>query len=375
MNVASLQGKHSIQCSLRSNFSVNRRYLVSRPFNRSRPSTGIFRCKPATTNEGDVSGDDPAVIQGLESKTEEEVKIAPEETKSFLPFWTMFGLSSAGFLETAYLTAVRFSDAPLACPTSGCAPVLQSGYSSLFGIPLTVLGMLGYGAVALLSLKGATGSDYEKDGSTKDIVFFSTIALASCSSVLMYILFTKLGGESCLWCYSSAALSFTLLILCLRSYRWGTKWNEFPMAFMPGGTVAATTVAALLIGFQNVEVSIAQDIDLPYQLPTVTESSERKAVQLAKRLSDSGVKMFGAFWCNHCYDQKQLFGKEAMEYFPYVECYPEGYRKGVTIADVCEKADIHAFPTWVFGNDRIEGDQELDDLDAALKEYTDFGKK
>lgn len=38
--------------------------------------------------------------------------------------------------------------------------------------------------------------------------------------------------------------------------------------------------------------------------------------------------MYGAFWCSHCYDQKQMFGKEAMAEFPYVECYPEGWKRG-----------------------------------------------
>jgi hypothetical protein len=28
----------------------------------------------------------------------------------------------------------------------------------------------------------------------------------------------------------------------------------------------------------------------------------------------------------------QMFGKEAMKYVDYVECYPEGYRTGVQIA-------------------------------------------
>lgn len=37
--------------------------------------------------------------------------------------------------------------------------------------------------------------------------------------------------------------------------------------------------------------------------------------------------MYGAFWCSHCYDQKQAFGAEAMAAFPYVECYPEGLHK------------------------------------------------
>lgn len=45
---------------------------------------------------------------------------------------------------------------------------------------------------------------------------------------------------------------------------------------------------------------------------------------LVQRLRDSGARMYGAFWCSHCYDQKQTFGAEAMAAFPYVECYPEG---------------------------------------------------
>ena len=36
---------------------------------------------------------------------------------------------------------------------------------------------------------------------------------------------------------------------------------------------------------------------------------------------------YGAFWCSHCFDQKQAFGKDAMADFPYVECYPDGFRK------------------------------------------------
>lgn len=200
-------------------------------------------------------------------------------------------------------------------------------------------------------------------------ICFSNTPQFLCSVLLMpslfgvayirYILFTKLGGDSCLWCFSSAFLSLGLLTFTVRSYGWGVKWNEFPMAFMPSAGVAAATVVALSFGFQNVDDSLAQEIDLPYQvrtckesnsnksfavfwmylqigclnhgavlqLPEVTEESSRTAVELARRLSASGVKMFGAFWCTHCYDQKQLFGKEAMKYFPYVECYPEGYRK------------------------------------------------
>jgi hypothetical protein len=37
--------------------------------------------------------------------------------------------------------------------------------------------------------------------------------------------------------------------------------------------------------------------------------------------------MYGAFWCTHCYDQKQEFGQQAMAEFPYVECFPQGWKK------------------------------------------------
>lgn len=36
------------------------------------------------------------------------------------------------------------------------------------------------------------------------------------------------------------------------------------------------------------------------------------------------AKMYGAFWCSHCYDQKQAFGKEAYARINYIECAPDG---------------------------------------------------
>ena len=40
---------------------------------------------------------------------------------------------------------VKLLDAPLVCPTSGCAPVLNSPYSEVFGVPLSVLGEFSQG--------------------------------------------------------------------------------------------------------------------------------------------------------------------------------------------------------------------------------------
>jgi len=59
----------------------------------------------------------------------------------------------------------------------------------------------------------------------------------------------------------------------------------------------------------------------------VDTASPPRAVELAKRLKAAGAKMYGAFWCSHCFEQKEAFGREAMKDFPYVECYPDGFRQ------------------------------------------------
>lgn len=64
----------------------------------------------------------------------------------------------------------------------------------------------------------------------------------------------------------------------------------------------------------------------------MSEASTPRSVELAKRLKAAGAKMYGAFWCSHCFEQKQSFGKEAVADLPYVECYPDGYFKVSTHA-------------------------------------------
>ncbi len=59
----------------------------------------------------------------------------------------------------------------------------------------------------------------------------------------------------------------------------------------------------------------------------MTEVSSERAVDLARRLRAVGAKMYGAFWCSHCFEQKQAFGEAAGHDLPYVECYPEGFYK------------------------------------------------
>jgi len=79
----------------------------------------------------------------------------------------------------------------------------------------------------------------------------------------------------------------------------------------------------------------------------------------AKCLDAKQAKMYGAFWCPHCAEQKELFGR-SFKYAPYVECGITG-QKG--IQKVCTDAGIQKFPTWVFANGaRFEGKKSLEFL-------------
>ncbi|HZR66349.1 MAG TPA: hypothetical protein VFA85_14475 [Terriglobales bacterium] len=79
----------------------------------------------------------------------------------------------------------------------------------------------------------------------------------------------------------------------------------------------------------------------------------------AKCLTSKGVKMYGAWWCPHCADQKELFGN-AFQYVNYVECSPLGQK---TQNDVCKQAGLKGYPTWQFADgSRAEGTLHLESL-------------
>lgn len=48
------------------------------------------------------------------------------------------------------------------------------------------------------------------------------------------------------------------------------------------------------------------DVDLPYVATEITTPSTPFAISLAKHLNAIGAKMYGAFWCSHCLEQKQV---------------------------------------------------------------------
>jgi hypothetical protein len=79
----------------------------------------------------------------------------------------------------------------------------------------------------------------------------------------------------------------------------------------------------------------------------------------AKCLKTKGARMYGAWWCPHCEEQKEMFNY-AFRFVNYTECSAEGQH---AMNDTCKQAGIKGYPTWQFADgSRVEGPQPLDVL-------------
>jgi thiol-disulfide isomerase/thioredoxin len=92
---------------------------------------------------------------------------------------------------------------------------------------------------------------------------------------------------------------------------------------------------------------------------------------LVQHLTKIDAKFYGASWCPHCMEQKELFGASARE-LPYVECSPGGPQ--APQAPLCEQMGIKSYPTWIISGERYTGTQSLDNL-AQLSKYKSEGVK
>ena len=81
----------------------------------------------------------------------------------------------------------------------------------------------------------------------------------------------------------------------------------------------------------------------------------------AKCVATKQAKMYGAYWCPHCSEQKEMY-ESSFRYVPYVECGVPGSRDE---SPACKDAGIKHFPTWQFADgERREGTQPLQALGA-----------
>jgi len=79
----------------------------------------------------------------------------------------------------------------------------------------------------------------------------------------------------------------------------------------------------------------------------------------AQCLTDKGATFYGAYWCPHCANQKNLFGS-SMKNVNYVECSLPN-KAGQT--EICIQKNITGYPTWEFADgNRTYGEQSFEKL-------------
>lgn len=115
-------------------------------------------------------------------------------------------LSFLGFLDAAYLTILHYKNAFPPCTISnGCETVLTSSYSTVLGIPISLLGAFYYLSVLILSLLILTNPKkiFEK------ILFLISFLGTIVSLILIYIQFGVLKSY-CQYCVISEIISFLI---------------------------------------------------------------------------------------------------------------------------------------------------------------------
>ncbi|HIK29749.1 MAG TPA: vitamin K epoxide reductase family protein [Oscillatoriales cyanobacterium M59_W2019_021] len=275
----------------------------------------------------------------------------------------MGGIAIIGALGTAFLTVAKLTgDTSGVCPTGGCDVVLSSPYATVFGLPLTLFGFLGYFAMAVFALSPlAIDPNQNKklhsqlESWTGLLLFLGGVAMATFSSYLMYVLAFKL-QVVCLYCITSAIFSWSLLILAIV----GRVWEDIGQLLFSGIAIVLVTLIGTLGVYSGIEGKGAT-------------ASNAAQIQLAEHLSAIDAQMFGAFWCSHCQNQKAMFGKAAFKKIDYVECDPNGENSRTQL---CKEANIEGFPTWKIKGKFYQGEQTLERL-AELSDYTgprNFGK-
>lgn len=302
-------------------------------------------------------------------------------------------IAIAGAVLTAFLTVKKLTGSTLECGIdsagAGCGGVLNSAYATVFGLPLSLFGCLAYISMATFALVPlAISRDQQKnlkkqlENLTWWLLLAGSMAMAVFSGYLMFILATEL-KTLCPYCIGSAAFSLSLLILTLT----GRDWEDLGQILFTGIIVALLTIVVALGIYSGVNPSSAQAkatksevvdpqdgkivIPQPTVAPTppkgweITTISEESEIALAEHLAATGAKTYGAFWCPHCYDQKQLFGKEAFDEIEYVECDPQGKNPQ---RDVCIDRGVKSFPTWEIEGKIYPGTKELSEL-AKLSKY------
>ncbi|CAM9442476.1 unnamed protein product [Chrysoparadoxa australica] len=312
------------------------------------------------------------LMSGKEGVGEEEREVAEWGMR---PRAILGALAIAGAAESSFLTYTKLfrpgAMSTLCGPSGSCGDVLTGPFSSFLGVPLTLLASGAYALAAILALapllQTGGGVPTQSDTTSRSLILVLTTAMASFSGYLMSVLAFKLHAF-CPFCVASAAISFSM---CGVAWANNAVPNKTKAAVMGACTTMVTVLASLVIflvtetamemealASGDAVAGLVQESD-KVKPPSITATSSPEAIRISKKLAKLDSKMYGAYWCSHCNNQKQILGAEAFSRVRYVECSRKGWHDE---AGLCKAREVPGYPTWEIGGELYPGEKTLEEL-------------
>ena len=323
----------------------------------------------------------------LKSTTENDVDIFGTESRFVLSLVAFSGAAETAFLTYSKLTATSLGN--FCSSPESCNNVLNGPYSTIPGvdIPLSALAFVGYFTIAALSAAPLIRKSLDTP-QTRSVILFTSSGMAAFSIYLMVLLAAVI-KTPCNFCYLSAVLSFTMAGIALSQKAVRNPTNSFVISassaslsfvtsiflFYSTSTLVNNAAVADSQSIASINSASAASTPLPAdkkpaeEAPKIKNNSTPRAILIGERLHALNAKMFGAFWCSHCNNQKQELGIEASKMFEYVECAKDGSKSQYAF---CKEQKIPGFPTWQINGELYPGEKDLSELERLL---TDVEKK
>lgn len=310
--------------------------------------------------------------------------------------WPVSAVAGLGALDTAYLTYAKISQVPLACPSSGsCTEVLNSSFASIGPVPLSALGLLAYLTVVALN------SSSQGSKELKELLWWLCFTMALTSLGLTAILIFVLRAP-CLYCAASSFITAMLIALVETKRARDTAELEAQVAARNAVPVSDEETAAskdseedsehsaeprravlglsgvLALGSLRAGTLPSREFASAWAYftlveqykpnhPPVRSSSSKEEMALARHLKKIGAACYTAWWCPHCQEQRESFGREAVEVAPFVECSSKNRRQ----LPICREQEIENYPTWIINGEKYLGGRDLSEL-VELSGFTEY---
>ncbi len=282
-------------------------------------------------------------------------------------------LATIGVIDTGSITLHKWGwIGTLACPggTNSCDIVLNSAWGTFFegnnfNIPLSLVGFGAYSSVLLLAIipliPGIPDNKINLSRKTWWGLFIISVGMTIFSLILIGLLIFKIKAF-CFFCVLSFVLSVFILIITLI----GGNWEDPTELIFRGLMISLVVLLGGLIWSSSVEKSKVEINNISEGLPPLVETkSSPDKINLARHLNSIGAKMYNAYWCPHCHDQKEMFGNEAVKELNLIECAKDGKNSQ---KELCDQKGITGFPSWEINGIIESGVKSLNEL-SEISEY------